>query len=196
MSTLRVANLTHRSGAGTIVVPSGNRMSFADPGALSAPGMVVQTKFIRSDARSTYSSINSGNGNPVSVLDLSITPQFANSIIYCQWMVNCEIHHDNVWLVWKNGALAGNGYNQTVGNIRSSGLASGAYDQNEDSTPSNYKFMYYDSPGSIAPVTYGLAVRSSSAGNYTLALNRTIVGNTADNHESMVSIGIIQEIAV
>lgn len=187
MSILRVNEITTRSGTGNIIIPEGN--------TLYAPGMVIQTLFVRTDERNTYSSTNSGNGTSISALNLTITPKIANSMILCQWMVNGELHQDNTFLIWKNGALASDGYNQQSGNVRYSGYAAAFYDQNESSTPSNWKIMYSDTPGSTSPQTYGLACRSSSATNYTFYLNRTVSSTGADSNENLVSVGIIQEIA-
>lgn len=195
MSTLRTNAISARTGTGTIALPAGNRIVSTEGGAVVAPGMVIQTVYVRTDLRAAYSSSNSGNGNPVTPLNLTITPKFANSLLLCQWMVNGELHQDNVWLIWKDGALAPNGFNTSIGNIRTSGYVSAFYDQNEDTTPSNWKFIYADSPNSTSPVTYGLAVRSSSSANYTLALNRTLHDVTTDARESMVSVGFVQEIA-
>ena len=181
VSTLKVYNGT----AWVYTVPSGS---------------VVQTVTVRSDARNTYSAANSGNGTTVPVLNLTITPRFASSTIICDWMINGEMHQDSTFLIHKDGALvttAGNtGYNSAVGNIRSSGMMSAFYDQNEDSTPSNWKLLYIDSTTlSTASRTYAPAVRGSGASNWTLALNRTLNGSTGDNYESMVSIGVAMEIA-
>jgi hypothetical protein len=186
MSTLRVNTIGARTG-GVVSMASGSRMYL--------PGSVVQTLAVRSDLRATYSSAASGNGNPVTPLNLTITPVFANSLIVCQWMVNGELHQDNNFLIWKNGALAANGLNQESGNVRWSGYASAFYDQNESSTPSNWSIIYTDTPGNTSANTYGLAVRSSSSGAYTFFLNRTVSSAGSDAHETMVSVGIIQEIA-
>lgn len=195
MSTLKVNTITAGSGSGQIDIPTNNRISGNDVGSLYAPGLIVQTVLVRSDNRTTFGSAASGNGTPITDLNLTITPKFANSIIVCQWMLNGELHQDNVLLIWKNGALADNGYNQQAGNVRYSGYASAFYDQNESSTPSNWKILYSDTPGSTSPQTYGLACRSSSATAYTFYLNRTVASLGADAQENMVSFGMAQEIA-
>lgn len=161
-------------------------------------GSVIQTVWKRSDVRTTYASNNSGNGTTVTELNLSITPRFSNSTIICEWMINGELHQDNTFLIHKDGVVQTNpaGYNTALGNTRSSGYASGFYDQNEDSTPSNWKLTYVDNVvGTVAARTYAPAVRSSSSGSYTLALNRTLNGSTGDAYESMVSVGVAMEIA-
>ena len=186
MSTLRVDEISARTGSGDIRVAGGRIIS---------PGAVIQTVYVRTDERNSYSSNNTGNGTLVTPLSLPITPLYANSMILCQWMVNGELHQDNTFLIWKNGALASNGFNQQAGNVRWSGYASAFYDQNESSTPSNWSIMYADFPGSTAALTYGLATRSSSASNYTFFLNRTVSSTGGDSNENMVSVGIIQEIA-
>jgi len=195
MSSLRVSSIAARTGSGNIAIPTSNKIVGVDAGSVVAPGMIIQTAVVRSDLRATYSSSNSGNGNPVTPMDLTITPRFANSLIICQWMVNGELHQDNNFVIWKNGAIAPNGFNQESGNVRWSGYAAAFYDQNESSTPSNWKIVYADVPGSAATMTYGLAVRSSSASNYTFYLNSTVANAGADAYETMVSVGIIQEIA-
>ena len=186
MSMLRTNEISTRTGSGDIQVVGGRIIS---------PGAVLQTVYVRTDELNIYSSINSGDGTPIEPLNLSITPLYANSMILCQWMVNGELHQDNVLLIWKNGTLASDGFNQESGNVRWSGYASGFYDQNESSTPSNWKIMYADFPGSTAALTYGLATRSSSTGNYAFYLNRAIANAGANAYENLVSVGVIQEIA-
>jgi hypothetical protein len=157
---------------------------------------VIQTVVVRNDARSTYSTNTTGNGTTVTPLNLTITPRFSSSIIICDWMINGELHQDNVFLVHKDGSLAANGYNLTSGNNRWAGLMSGFYDQNEDSTPSNWNLKYIDSSlGSIASRTYAPAVRSSSGTVYTFSLNGTISAAAQDFYERMVSIGVAYEVA-
>lgn len=172
-----------------------------DPGTqgFKIPGSVVQVKNVRTDTRTTYASNNSGNGTTITDLNLTITPKFSDSLLIIQWMINAELHQDNTFLIHKNGSLitttGETGYNSVVGNIRSSGYASAFYDQNEDSTPSNWFIQYYTVAGSTSSMTFAPAVRGSGASNYTFALNRVIGTSTGDNMESMVSTGIIWEIA-
>lgn len=176
---------SYNGSAWTQVVPSGS---------------VLQTVIKRSDTRTTYAANNSGNGTTVSELNLTITPRFASSIIICDWVIGGEMHQDALYVIHKDGSLittAGNeGYNNVIGNARYSGMISGFYDQNEDSTPSNWKIRYVDSTTlSTASRTYAPAVRGSGASNYTLALNRTLNSSASDNYESMVSYGVAMEIA-
>jgi len=165
-------------------------------GVAQPTGSVIQTVVTRMDTRTTFASSNTGNGNTITGLNLTITPRFSNSRIICEWTINGELHQDNVFLIHKDGSLVSDGYNTVLGNSRWSGMMSGFYDQNEDSTPSNWKLTYVDSSlGSTNARTYAPAIRSSSGGNFTLAVNRTLNGATQDAYESMVSYGIAMEIA-
>jgi len=163
---------------------------------VESPGSVIQYQSVRADTRATYAANTSGNGTIITPLNVIITPKRANSMIVVEWVIGAEVHQDTVFLIHKNGSVASDGFNTSVGNIRSSGIMSGFYDQNEDSTPSNYKIKYVDYPNTTSAVTYSLAIRSSSATTYTFALNRTINGSTGDNQESMVSFGSAMEVAV
>jgi hypothetical protein len=162
-------------------------------------GTVLQVQTVRSDARTTISSNNSGNGTTITQLSLSITPKFANSKLIMQWMINGEHQQDNVFLIHKNGSLittAGEtGYNAESGNVRWSGIAAGFYDQNESSTPSNWFIQYECVSGSTTPQVFAPATRSSVATSYTFFLNRTFASLGTDNQETLVSNGTIWEIA-
>lgn len=166
---------------------------------LYSPGMVLQTVYIRADAQATYSSPNSGDGTAISALDINITPKRADSLLLCTWMINGEVHWNNVFLVHKNGSLITTtgfeAYNNEVGNLRYSGVMSAFYDNDNSTTMSNY-FMRYAIPAeSTSPATYTPAVRASGATAYTFYLNRTINTAGSDAREISVSTGMIQEIA-
>lgn len=185
--------LWYDTSVGILKVYNGSTWSYAVPS-----GSVIQTVWVRSDTRTTYASNPTGNGTTVTELNLTITPRFASSTIICDWMINGELMQDNLFVIHKDGTLQTSpaGYNTAIGNARYSGYTSGFYDQNEDSTPSNWKVTYVDnSLGSTSSRTYAPAIRSSSSGTYTLALNRTLNGSASDAYESMVSVGVAMEIA-
>jgi len=159
-----------------------------------SPGMVIQTRYVRSDDRVTYSSPSSLIGTPISALNMSITPRFANSMILCKWVLSCEMQNDNTFLIFQNGVLASDGYNLQAGNVLGSGYTVMTYDPDVSTTPHNITIMYAGFPGGTGLVTYGLGVRSSSGTAYTLFLNRPVAGVGPGTSENGVSIGIIQEI--
>jgi hypothetical protein len=187
MSALQVSSIENTSGR----IILGNK------------GSIIQTVFSRSDDRINYTSNPAGNGNTITPLGITITPRSIGSRIICQWMINGELHEDNVFLMHRNGVLitTGNpdelGYNRLSGNVRWSGIASAFYDVNQDSTPSNWILMYSQISESLIPRTYCPAVRSSSGGTYTFSLNKCInyTESGQDNVEIMVSTGIAYEIA-
>lgn len=166
---------------------------------LNSTGSIIQTVYVRSDDRTSFASSNSGDGTTVSPLGLTITPTNADNRIICQWMINGEIHHNNVFLIHRDGALittAGEEGRNSVSNNRWSGYASAFYDQNESSTPSNWMIMYSQIAGTTASRTYAPAVRGSSSTNYTFFLNRTVSSTGSDGNENMVSTGIAYEVVV
>jgi hypothetical protein len=186
MTILR-ANLVQSLGGKTLLTDSGS---------------IIQTVFVRSDFRGSFSSIPSGIGTTISPLGITITPRSSTSRLICQWMINGELHQDNVFLMHRDGVLittsGEEGYNRLSGNLRWSGLASGWYDQNESTTPSNWLLMYSQISGSLAPRIYCPAIRSSSSGSYSFQLNRTFAGADvgSDNVERMISMGYIHEVAI
>jgi hypothetical protein len=168
---------------------------------LNSNGNVVQLVRVRSDNRTTYSSATAGNGTTVADLNMTITPRSSSNLLICTWFIFFEVHHDNIFLVHRDGALptaAGyEGYNNLQGNSRFSGLQCAPYDNanNNDTTPHMAKLVYYDIAGSTTARTYAPAVRSSSATAYTFYLNRVVQNTGADNDECGVSFGRIMEIS-
>jgi hypothetical protein len=171
----------------------------ATSGQFYYPGSVVQVQTVRSDSRVAISSPASGDGITITQLNLSITPKFANSKLIMQWMLNGEQQQDNVFLIHRNGALittaGATGYNSEAGNVRWSGIASGFYDMNESSTPSNWFIQYEIPSGSTSTQVFAPATRASSGTAQTFFLNRTYSFIGQDSYESLVSNGTIWEIA-
>jgi hypothetical protein len=180
-------------------IPNNNTVSLAPGNTFSVPGLIVQTVYARTDVRTTYSSNPTGNGTTITDMNIVITPKFSTSLLLITWMINGELHQDNVFLAHQDGALittAGyQGYNNVSGNVRWSGLASGFYDVDENSTPSSWIIQYAILAASTSARTYAPAVRSSSSGTYTFSLNRTIGQVGQDAYENMISTGMIMELA-
>jgi hypothetical protein len=192
MSTLAVSSLQASAASNwMITIDSGSYLYF--------PGAILQTVYVRTDVQTTYSSASSGNGTAIAALNITVTPRRADSLLMCTWMINGEIHQDNVFLVHKDGALittAGyQAYNNVAGNQRWSGVMSAFYDNDTSTTMSNYYLQYAVPAGSTASATYAPAIRSSSATAYTFFLNRVVASAGTDGQEISVSTGMIQEIA-
>jgi hypothetical protein len=160
---------------------------------LQHEGKVIQTVTVRSDARATFSSPNSGNGVPITNLRLTITPNRSDSWIWLRWTLFYEMYHDTVFLVQQDGSLIG--FNTYRGNVRHSGILTPLYDNDYASTPQNSTINWFVRAGSTASRYYDLAVRSSSSGNYTLSLNRPNTSTGGDSNEVGVSYGFAREIS-
>lgn len=158
-------------------------------------GLVLQTKLVRNDTQTTYAAPNSGDGNAISELALTITPKRADSIIMLEWWIHNEIQNDTMWVVHRDSVILPDSYNSNLGNVRYSGLAVANYDANDSSTPYLARLFMFDTPGSKKEVTYEPAIRSSSGTARTLYLHRTVGSTGADNHECGVSWGRISELA-
>lgn len=162
---------------------------------LKVPGQVIQTVYTKSTTRTTYSANNDNVSRPISSLDTTITPKFSNSEIWIEWYIFYEMHYDTTFQALRNGSVVG--YNTDAGNVRYSGIGSGDYEYGWDlnSTPSYKNMTYVDLPNTTSATTYGLGVRSSTTGNYTMYLNRTAGSSGTDSYETGVSWCIIREIA-
>lgn len=126
----------------------------------------------------TYSAANTGNGTTINDLKLVVSPRNANNILIMEWMMTAEIVQDAVFLIHRDGSLVTTsgeqGYNNVSGNVRYSGICAGWYDNNNDSTPSNYRITYQCIAGTTNSIEFAIAVRSSNSTSRTFYLNRCI----------------------
>ena len=173
---------------------AGNVITLAAGTTFSAPGMVVQTVWARTDAKTVYTSLASGDGTTITDMNIIITPRYASSLLLITWMINGEMYQDNTFTAHINGAMISTvgyqPYNIDVGNFYYSGFCAGFYDQNQDSTPSNYVIQYAVPAVNTTARTYAPAVR----GGNPFALNRTISSAGQDAYENGISTGTIMEI--
>ena len=160
---------------------------------LYAPGVPIQIVSKVYKKQAVYIASNSDRN--IKELDISIKPKFANSRILLHWMINGELHHDTVIRVARDGSYIIHGYNETQGTSQWSGIAAGAYDQNESSTPQNYCIDTYDEPGGTNTYTYQIYIGSSSTGNYPAYINRTYTYAGADAYEAGICFMSATEIA-
>jgi len=162
-------------------------------------GSILQVVQTRTSARSTYSADVTGNGNTITDLNLTVTPKSASSLLLITWMINAEVQYDTMFTVHQNGALITTvgyeAYNREVGNARWSGVSHGQYDNNTDSTMSNWRIQYAVSAGSTTSRTYAPAIRSSNATAQTFFLNRPAGSTGTANYENTISTGIVMELA-
>lgn len=178
---------------GTLGPATGNTITINANQKRQWQGSIVQTTFVRSDVRTTYTSTASGNGTVITQLRLTITPQRPDSIIWTRWTVFYEVQHDTVFTVLRDGALIG--YNRDRGNVRWSGILCPLYDNDYNSTPQNSTINWFDPAGNTTERYYDLAIRSSSNANRTFGFNRTVGSTGQNDYEAGVSWGIVREIS-
>lgn len=158
----------------------------------TAPNTVVQciTKYVT--AENSYTAPANGGNTIMSIMDMSITPKYSNSMILVQWEIQGEGNHNAGFRIYKNGAAAPHG-RQTSSSYAF--YASDLYDGNDASTPRRTSITYWDTPGSTATVKYQVAVGSSNTTSYTYRCNRTFSSGGAASYETGISTIVIWEIA-
>jgi hypothetical protein len=172
---------------------TGSEITLGSGTRLHHEGKVIQTIYVRSDARPTYTALNSGDGTAITQLNLTITPQRGDSFIWLRWVVHYEMHHDSVFVVQENGTLIG--YNTFRGNARFSGILTPIYDNDYGSTPQTSTINWFVRASTTTARTYQLAVRSAGGNNWTFAMNRPVGSSGVDGHENGVSYGFAREIS-
>jgi len=160
------------------------------------PGQHIGFAFSRTDANTTYSSSTGLTPTVITELNVTITPKQSNSIILVEWQISGEFHHDNAYVIMKNGTIASNGYNTVAGNIQSSGYANSNYDVDNSTTPHTMQIRYVDSNvNSLTAQTYGIGIRSAAGTAQTFFLNRSVSGGSGTSNEVAVSMVTATEIA-
>jgi len=184
-----------RGPANEIVVPSGERIRGADAGALTGPGMVIQTVYKQVDTLNTVATAASTVAD-ITDMFLEITPKYANSKILVMFDICCETNgHDMVFRLSRNGGAIGN--NGTVPLQNWVGWKVSVYDGDQGSTPQQRFMTILDSPNTTSPVTYQLQFVGSTTAAVTLYLNRPVAGAAVGQnaYEIGTSSVMLQEIA-
>ena len=192
MSNLITNNIQAATGS-TITLQPGSSIAGTKVGGITQPGMIIQTVWVSTKNRQTYTTPSSGTGQRLYDLDIDIQPTYSNSLIWLQYLMFYDCHHDNVFTILRNGSLVG--YNSQDGANPWSGVASMLYDNDYGSTPTNQYITWFDSPGTTSNITYSIAARCSSNTNYTIALNRTLSSWGQDSYETGTSLVVAMEIA-
>lgn len=192
MSTLKTTSLLGNAANNWVI-------DVNSPSYLFQGGMILQTVCIRTETQASFSSATTGNGTTITPLNITITPKRAGSLLLCTWMINYEVHWDNVFVIHRNGSIITDSgyqaYNNEVGNVRYSGISTAFYDIDNNSTQANHFIQYVVPAVSTASATYAPAIRASGSTAHTFFLNRTIGAVGQDSFEISVSTGMIQEIA-
>lgn len=190
-----------KGDGGFIDIPTGNRIVSPDIGGVIAPGMIVQTGYIRTDTISTF-SLTASAGDAVTgaymlitPLDIVFTPKFASSKILLQYSVfgDTSVSVDATFVIERDGNLIGR---NTTGTDRWYGSFALGYTY-VDSRPLQFNFFYYDTPATTSAITYRLAylISRSGAVAHTFSLNRPDNLSPRSQYEAGISQVMIMEIA-
>ncbi|PIY17484.1 hypothetical protein CO112_00865 [Candidatus Dojkabacteria bacterium CG_4_9_14_3_um_filter_150_Dojkabacteria_WS6_41_13] len=153
--------------------------------------VVASVTTVQTRTQGIYAATGSGDGTPVTPLNIVLTPKKAGNKIILEWMVNGEVNYNTVYNVTRNGVVLPN---SNDGANRWSGIATSAYDQDEASTPNNMTIKIVDENSLNVESTYSLLIRSSNAYTVNFSLNRTLASTGGDSYEVMLSTGTATEI--
>jgi len=165
MSTLRVNNITARTGSGNVALPAGNRLVGAESGALVAPGMVLQAVYATSGF--VNQTINSATPVALTGMTVTITPRFATSRILLQAMVAASWSYVSSVHVFRNGVnvIPNHGGNNQSGGANALWTH---YQSSQEGDRGNQVFpfpvIYQESPGVTSALTYTLRANSGWGG--------------------------------
>lgn len=194
--TLTIPSLRGSTSGNIVTVPSGHIIKGTDSGSIVQPGAIIQTVYLRSDVKATYTApapvVGIGSETEIDELTLAITPKYNNSKILLSYMLTYETNEDTVFRLSRNGSIIGR--NSTDLNYWA-GTAVPPNDGNS-STPTTQTFFYLDSPASTSSLTYRVLFGSSQLSEVrTLYLNRSGSNAGASQFEVGISQVLIQEIA-
>lgn len=172
-------------------VKVGTSLYSTNVGGIYAPGMIIQTLYLRYDGKNSYSA-NTNSQTELDVLTMSITPKYATSKILLTYSLNYEMHQDAGFRLSRNGTEIGR---NSTDSSRWSFWMVNNYDGNNSSTPQVQHMMYLDSPNTTSPCKYRILTGGSGASNYTIYLNRTVSSSGGDDNEVGICQVMMQEIA-
>lgn len=158
MSILKVDQMQTRTGAGTIVIPTGNKIVGTDVGSVYSPGNVIQVVQGVLPDPVVYSAVSWGDIG----LSVTITPKFATSKI----LVRATVQVGGNASSYDSGlALLRNGVHIALPNNYGSKMACfmplnhRGMSQYETSTVSG---EYLDSPATISAIVYKIQAYANS----------------------------------
>jgi len=177
-------------------------------GAGVPSGTILQVQHTQFDSTAIMTGIaNNGSGyvlcdgvagSGTEILNVNITPKFNNSKIWIQvqWTGEfnpVEMTWNSIFYLYRNTTKLHN-----TSGIASSGImtSSTSYTSaNEDSTPENCMFQYFDVPGTTDTITYKVGFLQSATATGSLYTNRCVASNTDLGYERGVSSIVAMEIA-
>lgn len=191
------------------------------PSSIYSPGACIQTRWKISMDRIYYRSQNndtrpgpsdttarptSCNATLIEAMEITILPKSVNSWIYVEFNMMFESQQDSTLAIARNGNLIGSGMAlQQVPEagiydtwMNSNGIGVPHYDANDDSTPMNTVWGWWDRPFSLQPVTYTPTLMAANNRSVNFVLNCTFSNYQygSDNYEQGCSFSRLEEYAV
>lgn len=173
---------------------SGGTTSIIKP----ASGSIIQVQYTQVTATSQW-TVQQQTDKQITVLAVNITPVSTNSIIKLEAMVNGEWGsngppHGSTWFFYRDSTKlsAPTAGSRNVGVLMGTALT--YYSTDNDSTPEQANYTYFDSPNSTSQITYMVGVNQHEAATYW-NLNRTHGDSNSHGYERGVSMICATEIA-
>lgn len=195
MSTLRVNEITHKTGTGDIVIPTGNKIIGTDVGSVYAPGHVIQMVHTVITTPTSVAVPNTVSTNTnIPDLSCSITPKNASSRVYVQvrWFgeINAQTQNWNTMFGLKrNNTAVGVNPGAISPGTAAHGISMAAlsyYLSDAASTPEMLFFDFYDTPNTTSATVYQVYANTVGA-TATIFTNRT-VGTAGEYGSSTITL--------
>jgi len=177
-------------------------------GAGVPSGTILQVQHTQFDSTAVMTGINNGSnyvlcdgaaGSGTEILNVNITPKFNNSKIWIQVQWTGEFNPvsmtwNSIFFLYRNTIKL---HNTTGAGESGIMTPSTSYTStNEDSTPENCMFQYFDVPATTDTITYKVGfLQTETATGGVLYTNRTVSNNTSGGYERGVSSIVAMEIA-
>ena len=203
MSKIKIEGNASGTGTFTLSTPNSNTdrtftLPDADGDLLtsgSSTGKILQVVSNHVDTIASYliDSPTPDTTQQIAALDTSITPIASDSKILVTFSFSGEGHFNNVWRLFRGNTEIGR---TTQSTSQWAGFKPANYDPDLVSTPSNYHFVYVDSPATTGEVTYNIRAAESSNQNAYFRLNRSYSSTDAGaaGYELSTSQVILMEI--
>ena len=176
-------------------------------GAGVPSGTILQVQYTQFDSTAIMTDIANGSeyvlcngaaGSGTEILNVNITPRFSTSKIWLQ--VSWTGEFDPVGTTWNSVFFL---YRNNVKLHNTSGASSSGImtpstsytNVDEDSTPENCMFQYFDVPGTTDTITYKVGFLQTATATGNLYTNRCVSNQTVGGYERGVSSISVMEIA-
>ena len=164
-------------------------------GVTFSPGTILQVQFTQFTGTSVFST--SGD-TVVTDLTVNITPSSTSSKVRIEAMVTGEwsdqnASHDAAWFFYRDTTKLAHAVSGSRAVSILMGSFSSYYSRDQNSTPENAVYCYYDSPSTTSQITY--KVGYSVINNHTWYLNRTVGDLDTASYNRGISHISVMEIA-